>query len=127
MPARSPKEVDDLFAQAMNAGDLEAALALFEEDGSFANEQGQVVSGKAALREALGGFFAMQPQLDLQIKKVILAGDIAVNSGAWTLKATGPDGPVEMSGRGVAVVRRQPNGDWLYVVDDPWADRRAVE
>ncbi|HEX5939230.1 MAG TPA: nuclear transport factor 2 family protein, partial [Dehalococcoidia bacterium] len=90
MPARSPKEVDDLFAQAMNAGDLEGALALFEDEGSFATQQGEVVSGKDALREALGGFFAMQPQLDLQIKKVILAGDIAVNSGAWTLKATGP-------------------------------------
>jgi uncharacterized protein (TIGR02246 family) len=125
VPARSPQEVDELFTAAMNSGDLESALALFEEDGSFATEQGEVVSGKDALRQVLGGFFAMQPQLDLQIEKVILAGDIAVNYGTWTLKAAGPEGPREMSGRGVAVVRQQPDGAWLYVVDDPWADRVA--
>ena len=125
MPALKPEEVDELFTRAMNAGDLEAALALWAEDGSFANELGEVVTGKDALRQTLRDFFALQPQLDLQIKKVIQSGDVALTSGTWTLIGNSPEGPVEMSGTGVAVMRRQPDGSWLYAVDAPWADRFA--
>jgi uncharacterized protein (TIGR02246 family) len=123
--ARRPEEVDELFTKAMNAGDLEAALALWADDGSFVDEQGEVISGKEALRSTLAGFFALQPQLDLRVKKVIGAGDIAVTMGTWSMRATGPDGPVEMSGSGIAVMRRCPDGSWLYAVDAPWADRFA--
>ena len=54
---------------------------------------------------------------------MVKSGDTAVTYGAWTLTGTSPDGPIEMSGKGVAVLRRQPDGNWLYVVDDPWADQ----
>jgi uncharacterized protein (TIGR02246 family) len=82
MSARSPEEVDKLFVEAMNAGNLEAALALFEDDGSFATEQGEVLHGKSAFRPVMEGFFALQPRLDLQIKRVVRSGDTAVTYGA---------------------------------------------
>jgi ketosteroid isomerase-like protein len=34
---------------------------------------------------------------------------------------TGPDGkPAQVSGQSVEVVRRQANGDWLFVIDEPF-------
>jgi ketosteroid isomerase-like protein len=41
----------------------------------------------------------------------------------WTLTGgTDPDGnPVELSGRATEVLRRQDNGSWLVVIDDPWS------
>jgi ketosteroid isomerase-like protein len=47
--------------------------------------------------------------------------DLALLRGEGTLKGTGPDGkPVEMSGKNVEVARRQPNGEWLFVIDHPF-------
>ena len=52
---------------------------------------------------------------------VINAGDVAVLYNDWTGSMTGPDG-VEMpvTGKAIEVCRRQADGTWLFVVDDPW-------
>ena len=42
-------------------------------------------------------------------------------SGQWQLGMTGPDGkPVELAGRSVEVVRREPDGRWLFAIDEPF-------
>jgi ketosteroid isomerase-like protein len=34
---------------------------------------------------------------------------------------TEPDGkPINLTGRGTVVLRRQPNGIWLMVIENPW-------
>jgi ketosteroid isomerase-like protein len=39
---------------------------------------------------------------------------------AWSATAPGPDGkPVTVTGNNVEVVRRQPDGTWLFVIDNP--------
>jgi ketosteroid isomerase-like protein len=46
--------------------------------------------------------------------------DLAIVYNDWTLTGTGPDGAsVSDAGRAVEVVRRQPDGTWRSVVDDP--------
>ena len=35
MPARKPEECDTLLGEALNRGDLEAAVALYEADAAF--------------------------------------------------------------------------------------------
>jgi ketosteroid isomerase-like protein len=46
------------------------------------------------------------------------SGDVALTSAHWTLDGTGPDGkPAHMEARSAEIARRQPNGEWLYVVD----------
>jgi ketosteroid isomerase-like protein len=48
-------------------------------------------------------------------------GDIALVTARWELSGTGADGkPFKMSGHSAEVCRRQPNGDWLFVIDTPW-------
>jgi len=40
----------------------------------------------------------------------------------WTGTMKGPDGaPVKMAGKAIEIVRRQPDGTWRFVVDDPFA------
>ena len=39
----------------------------------------------------------------------------------WTLSAADPDGnAIELAGRTSDVARRQPNGSWLMMIDNPW-------
>lgn len=121
MPARKPEELDALFGEALNAGDLERLMALYEPAASIIPETGRSAQGHAAIRQVLQGFVAMKPTVQISPTKIGDAGDLALVSGRWTLDGTGEDGkPVRLEGRSVEVARRQPDGSWLYVMDAPF-------
>ena len=120
MAAHKPEELDVLFAQAINAGDLEAVIKLYEPTASLMMQPGQVVSGTKAVREALSGFLAMKPRMTLEARTLAEAGGIALTTSKWVLEGTGPDGtPMKMEGQSAEVARRQPDGTWLFVIDNP--------
>ncbi len=121
MPARKPEECDTLLIEAANRGDLEAAMALYEPNASFVQESGQVVTGLAAIREVMQGFLALKPKFTIEVKAVQSGnGDLALLRAKWSMAGTGPDGkPVTMSGNSTEVVRRQSDGTWRFVIDNP--------
>jgi uncharacterized protein (TIGR02246 family) len=121
VPARKPEELDLLFAQALNAGDIDAMMKLYEPGACLMPEPGQVVSGTKAVREALGAFLALKPKIKLDVKKLAETGDVAFTSAKWVLEGTGPDGsPVKMEGHSAEFSRKQPDGTWLFVIDNPF-------
>ena len=122
MPAWTPEEIGKLLVEAINAGDANTAVALYEPGATFVAEPGKPVTGTAAIREVIAGFLSMKPTMTIEVPIVVEAGDTALMHSRWTLKGTGPDGsPVEMDMQGTEVVRRQANGDWLFVVDNPFS------
>jgi uncharacterized protein (TIGR02246 family) len=121
MAARTPEDIDALFAAALNAGSLDELVALYEPQASLMPQPGKLVSGTAAIREALGQFLAGKPKMSLSAKLVSQSGDLAVVTAKWDLSMTGPDGkPANMTGQSVEVVRRQSDGRWLFVIDLPF-------
>jgi uncharacterized protein (TIGR02246 family) len=121
MPAHSPDELDRLFSAALNTGDPEALVALYELEATLTPQPGQVVTGTQAIREALRPFIATKPMLTLQVKTLAQADDLALPSAKWELAGTGPDGhPVAISSHSVEVSRRQLDGTWQFVIDTPW-------
>ena len=121
MGARTPEDLDRLFALALNSGDLEALVRLYEPQAALRPGPGQVVQGHAAIRTALAGFIAMKPTLELAPRVLGQCNDVALLTASWTLKGTGADGaPVQMSGNSVEVARRQADGSWLFAIDTPW-------
>ncbi len=122
MPAKSPKEVGQQLAEALSSGDSKGVLSLYEDDAVFippGEPASSPVRGKGAFSEVLGQFLAMDPTLTIETSKVIEVGEIALVTGDWTLKGNGPDGDVNMSGTFSDVMRRQADGTWLYVIDNP--------
>ena len=116
----TPQAATESFLKAFNSGDIEAILSHYAPGGVFVNQDGSTVQGQA-LREALAGFLAMKPQIQTHKAATITAGDTAANMGKWTLKGTGPDGSeVVMDGKGFDVMRRQSDGSWKMVIDNPW-------
>jgi ketosteroid isomerase-like protein len=85
MSARSPEELDCLFSQALNAGDLDALVALYEPAGSLSSEPGQVVTCHQATWQALSAFIAMWPKIIMEVKTCAQAGDIALTTAKWKL------------------------------------------
>jgi len=120
MPAHKPEELDVLFVQAFNAGDIEAMMKLYEPAASLTPQPGHVVSGSKALREALSGFVVRKPRMTLEARTLAEAGGIALTTSKWVLEGTGPDGkPMKAEGQSAEVARRQPDGTWLFVIDNP--------
>ena len=121
MSFTTPQELIDGFFRAFNAGDLDATLALYEPNAALVAEPSKTVHGVAALREALGAFLGMKPKLTREKSELITAGDLALSLVKWTLNGTGPDGkPLTMTGTSSDVARRQPDGTWRLVIDNPW-------
>ena len=121
--ARKPEDCHRLISIAMTAGDLEGVLALYEPQAQLVPDPGaQPVSGEA-LKEAHRAFISLKPTLEVRTENVIQSGDIAVLRSNWTIVGEQPDGtPVTLANRGIEVVRRQPDGSWKYVIDNPFGD-----
>ena len=88
----SPHDVIEVFAQRMSAGDVGAALGLYDDAASFVVEPGRVVSGRAAIGAVLQEFAALRPTLTGEIEQVVEADGLALVANRWTLNGSGPDG-----------------------------------
>jgi uncharacterized protein (TIGR02246 family) len=123
MPARTPQEVHELFTKGFAAKDAEMIVALYEPAAAFTPQPGQIVTGHAAIREALGGFLSLDAAFQMQAGAVIESGDIALLISKWTLKGTDPSSgaAVDLAGQTADVVRRQADGTWLIVIDNPYS------
>ncbi len=121
MPARKPEECDILLMEALKRKDLETVVALYESNATFVLDSGPV-TGRAAIREALKAWIALDEVSFTTEITAIQSGDgnLAMSRGTWSATTKGPDGkPVTTTGNNVEVVRRQPDGTWLFVIDDP--------
>ncbi len=123
MRARTPGHCDRLFEEHVNAGEVEAVVALYEEGGSLVRHDGGVATGHAAIRGVIARLVAIQPTLRNDVVRVIQAGeDLALVYNDWRLSAKGRAGNViERAGKAIEVVRRQADGTWRFAIDDPYA------
>lgn len=122
MSATSPEDADRLFGEYVNAGDLDSLVGLYESDAVLGQQDGSVVAGHTAIRESLSPLLDARPTISMHVVRVVRAGDIATLYNDWTVVAKGLDGSsIEMQGKAIEVVRRQSDGTWKFIIDDPWA------
>jgi len=122
MEALKPEDADRLFAERVHAGDLEGVLKLYEPGATLVMPEGDV-TGAVALRGTLSQVLAAQLRLQTNVTKIIRVGeDLAVLYNEWSGSMIGPDGQrTAQAGKATEVVRRQADGTWRFIVDDPWA------
>ena len=122
MPAMRPEECDLLLFEVIETGNLDAALDLYEPDAMFVVGPNQVVSGHAAIREVLKGMISANTTGGLDAVTVVSSADgsIAFTRARGSSTGPGPDGnPVTTRFHSIEVVRRQPDGTWRIMIDDP--------
>ena len=77
--ATTPADVDRLFGEHVNAGDLDALVDLYEADAALGQLDGTAVRGRRAIRQALNGLSAAQAKIEMNVVKVVEGGsDVAV-------------------------------------------------
>jgi ketosteroid isomerase-like protein len=110
----NPEDVNAAFAEAVNSGDVERVLAFYEPDALLAPQPGERVRGHAAIREALSALVSAGGHMESRNLWCMRVGELALLRGEWAFGGT--------TGRSCEVVRRQPDGTWLYVLDHPFGD-----
>ena len=121
MEEPGPIDVITRLVTAVNACDLESAVALFEPGASFVIKPGLVVNGTRGIRQALEGFMALKPTLTIDSQQVVQAGDVAQYCARWNLRGIDPLGTdMQLGGRSSSILRQQADGRWLFLVDNPW-------
>ena len=118
---KTPEKVLDLVVEGINAGDLDSLMTLYEPHACFASQPGVLVRSTAGIRESLRSFIDMNGKLDLKVKRVLRASDLALVTTEWSFSGTGADGKhVEIDGKSADVLRQQPDQTWRFVIDNPW-------
>ena len=126
MTQPGPLDTISNLTTAINHGDLAAMLNLFEHDAilivqALAGQPEQIARGWDAIRGAYAGFVSLKPTLRRQAQQVVEAGNIALHCSKWTLIATSPDGKkMERTGTSSDVLRKQPDGQWLILIYNPY-------
>ena len=117
----TPEQVLASIVDGINTGNLDSLMPLYESQAAFAAQPGSLNHGLPGVREALGGFIAMKGTLDLKVTRVLEASDLALVTAVWSFTGTGPDGkPVKLAAKSADVLRRQADGSWRFVIDNPW-------
>ena len=108
MPATTPEACDVVLAEYIGAGDLDAIVALYEPAAVLIDAaSGAPLEGHAAIRQSFAGLIAAKGRIECRVVKVVRS-------------MVGPDGQrTQIGGRAMEVVRRQADGTWRYVLDDP--------
>ena len=121
MSTSTPEQVLQTIVTGINSGDLDSLMPLYESEAAFATQPGSLAPGAPGIREALTGFISMDGKLDLDVTRVLEVDDLALVIGVWSFDGTGPDGaPVRLEARNADVLRRQADGTWRFVIDNPW-------
>ncbi len=112
-----PAELHQRVEQAFNTGDLDALTALYESDARMVHEDGSVAAGVDEIRAVWSEFVALGGQISMSTRYAVEAGDVALLSNAWTF--TMDDAQVASSVTS-EVARKQSDGSWRYVIDNPY-------
>lgn len=117
----TPEQVLRSIVEGINSANLDALLTLYEPQAAFAAQPGSLAHGLQGIRESLAGFIGMKGTLDLEVTRVLEANGLALVIGVWSFAGTGPDGqPVKLTAQNADVLRRQSDGSWRFVIDNPW-------
>jgi uncharacterized protein (TIGR02246 family) len=108
--ASTPEDLTRLFVERANAGDAEGVSLLYEEDAVMAYPPGSITVGREAIRELFQQFLARAPKFTPEPPlPTLVSGELALTSTP----------PHDGAGARAQVVRRQSNGTWLRVLDQP--------
>lgn len=126
MSAFSPGELHTLFQDAFNLGDVETLVSLYEPEAVLI-VGGKPVTGREGIHAAFRSMLSGEVQMSLTTRSIMESPDgLALLHGEWVVhRTTASEPPVTTQGLSTEVVRKQPDGTWLFIIDNPYTP--AVE
>jgi ketosteroid isomerase-like protein len=108
--ALKPEDLTRLFVERANEGDAAGLAELYEEKAVMAYPPGLLTVGRDAIRELWEKLLARPARFEPETPlPTLVSGDIALTSTP----------PKDGAGARAQVVRRQADGTWLRLLDQP--------
>jgi len=115
-----PEDWPHVFQQHLNAGDLDAVMALYEPEACFVTKSGETLVGRDRIREVLESMIEAKASLHSRVLKAVTVGDVAqlYTDFEGTMKDD-LGKTVAIRHKAIEVLRRQSDGTWRLIVGDP--------
>jgi ketosteroid isomerase-like protein len=108
--AHQPEDLTRLFVERANAKDAEGISLLYEPDAVMAYPPGQQTVGREAIRQLWEKALPHLPEFQQEPPlPTLISGELALTSTP----------PRDGAGARAQVARRQSDGTWLRVLDQP--------
>jgi ketosteroid isomerase-like protein len=105
--AKQPDDLGRLFLDRARRGDVEGVVALYEPTAVLASSSAGQLVGHEAIRGFYQQLLANPPQFVGEVQPSLQREDLALTSTRFAGGAT------------AEVAHRQPDGTWLWVIDQP--------
>ena len=107
--ATHPEDLSRLIVERLNTGDVDGLTALYEPHAVLALPDGDIATGSDEIRRAYERLLADRPKFEPGTQQTtLLSAGLALTSSRLA------NGVVA-----VEVARRQVDGTWLWVIDQP--------
>lgn len=119
MDRSTPQQAVEALVAARGRQDVEGAMSFYEPGATIVLEPGKTVSGSEAIKAFVEATIGLPTTFGN--RTVVESGDLALHLSEWTI--TQPDeagGTRRITGRTTDVLRKQSDGSWRMVIDNPW-------
>ncbi|WP_076591417.1 YybH family protein [Herminiimonas arsenitoxidans] len=126
--ARLPDDCSRILVAALESGDIEISVALYEPTAVLFSKSGRTMTGLDAIRQNNASLIALKPTFAIDFIKSTISGDgtLATNRMKANLSWKDAEGKlVHASVDTLEVLRKQEDGSWRYIIDDPYGSMRA--
>ncbi len=107
--ALSPEDLARFFVARANAGDVDGLVALYEPDAVLVGPDGRTMIGTDAIRSFYAQLLSSRPAFQpVDQRPAVRHGDVALTSSRLANGAVTAE-----------VARQQPDGAWLWFIDQP--------
>jgi ketosteroid isomerase-like protein len=118
--AATPRLACEALCRAINHGDLEAALACFSPGAGLLGSEGSLAQGEGAIAAHLAELIARGAHVQIELRGVLVAADLALAHERWQLTYAGVPDPATAKAPGPTLVLRLIAGEWRIAIAAPW-------
>lgn len=118
----NPEKMNETFANAFNSGDVNNINLLFEEKAQVVKYDGKTVSDIENYNNEHLNLLKLGGKMTSINKFCVQFEDLALLSAEWKIETKNDkEEKIEIKGISSEIVRRQGNGTWLYIIDNPFS------
>lgn len=116
----TPRLACEALCRALNNGDLEAALGCFSPGGCLIAADGTACQGEAAVRERLAELIARGARIEIELRGVLVAAEVALAHERWQITYGGVPDPALAKAPAPTMVLRWLEEEWRIAIAAPW-------